>query len=657
MTINGTVEDIPQAYNDCLTFTGKSSEFTLSATYEWWDGTLEWSTDHNTWTTLTGREVIQSVGKKLYLRGKGNTTFCKYGFGVQWNLSEKADCIGNIQTLLDWENPPTSICVNYCYRNMFDFCANLTSAPELPATTLAYGCYNGMFRGCTSLTSAPELPAITLAYGCYSGMFDGCASLTTALELPAITLAYGCYSGMFYGCTSLTSAPDLPATTLADYCYYEMFEGCTSLTTAPELPATTLAERCYDAMFRDCATLTTAPELPATTLADGCYSNMFCGCTNLTSAPKLPATTLTYGCYNEMFYGCTNLTTAPELPATILASNCYSYMFQECTKLKVNTASGNKIFTCPSTIPLEAVDDMFTGTGGTFTGTPTAGNTYYYTVNGTVEDIPQVYNDCLTFTGKSSEFTLKATNKSWDGTLEWSTDHNTWTTLTGTEAMQSVGKKLYLRGKGNTKFCKYDISVRWQLSEKADCIGNIQTLLDWENPPTSISTRDCYFSMFQGCTNLTSAPELPATTLADECYSGMFKGCTNLTTAPVILPATTLADECYSGMFYGCTSLTTAPELPATTLAENCYYGMFWGCTNLATAPVLPATTLARFCYSYMFSDCTKLKVNNTSGNKIFTCPSNIPYRAVEDMFYNTGGTFTGTPTSGNTYYYTVSMR
>ena len=75
MTINRTVEDIPQVYNDCLTFTGKSSEFTLKATYKTWDGTLEWSADHNTWTTLTGTEAMQSVDKKLYLRGKGNTTF------------------------------------------------------------------------------------------------------------------------------------------------------------------------------------------------------------------------------------------------------------------------------------------------------------------------------------------------------------------------------------------------------------------------------------------------------------------------------------------------------------------------------------------------------------------------------------------------------
>lgn len=60
-------------------------------------------------------------------------------------------------------------------------------------------------------------------------------------------------------------------------------------------------------------------------------------------------------------------------------------------------------------------------------------------------------------------------------------------------------------------------------------------------------------------------------------------------------------------MFNGCTSLTTAPELPATTLANYCYSTMFNGCTLLMTAPVLPATTLFKNCYSNMFSGCTNL--------------------------------------------------
>ena len=59
--------------------------------------------------------------------------------------------------------------------------------------------------------------------------------------------------------------------------------------------------------------------------------------------------------------------------------------------------------------------------------------------------------DCITFTGESSDFTLKAKNKEWDGTVEYSTDHNTWTVWDGSE-ISSSGKKLYLRGSGNTKF-------------------------------------------------------------------------------------------------------------------------------------------------------------------------------------------------------------
>lgn len=266
---------------------------------------------------------------------------------------------------------------------------------------------------------------------------------------------------------------------------------------------------------------------------------------------------------------------------------------------------------------------------------------------------PQVYTDCLTFTGKDSEFTLKATNKTWDGTLEWSTDHNNWTTLTGTEAMQSVNKKLYLRGKGNTYFYNSSkVSVKWQLSALAGCSGNIQTLLDWENPPTSIPSLRCYSNMFAGCINLTTAPELPATTLTLGCYTDLFYNCTNLTIAPE-LPATILANYCYYYMFEGCTNLTTAPELPANILAEGCYQRMFFKCTSLTSAPELPATTLAKSCYESMFRLCTNLKVNATSGHKIFTCPSNMLSDAVNNMFIGTGGSFTGTPTAGTTYYWT----
>ena len=131
--------------------------------------------------------------------------------------------------------------------------------------------------------------------------------------------------------------------------------------------------------------------------------------------------------------------------------------------------------------------------------------------------------DCIVFTGETSDFTLKATNKEWDGTVEYSTDRTTWKTWDGT-AISSNNKKLYLRGSGNTHFWASS-GAKFVLSAKAGCSGNLNTLLEYSNPPTSLSV-SCYRSMFYQCTNLTTAPELPATTLANYCYSNMFSNCT-----------------------------------------------------------------------------------------------------------------------------------
>lgn len=124
--------------------------------------------------------------------------------------------------------------------------------------------------------------------------------------------------------------------------------------------------------------------------------------------------------------------------------------------------------------------------------------------------------------------------------------------------------------------------------------------------PATTLTRDCYHSLFSGCTSLTTAPELTATTMQLQCYQGMFNGCTALTQAPQ-LPAEDLSSGCYLEMFNGCTALTTAPELPATTLEPGCYRSMFAGCTLLTTAPELPATTLMPFSYYQMFQNCIGL--------------------------------------------------
>ena len=158
--------------------------------------------------------------------------------------------------------------------------------------------------------------------------------------------------------------------------------------------------------------------------------------------------------------------------------------------------------------------------------------------------------------------------------------------------------------------------------------------------PAITMANNCYSNMFNGCTSLVNAPELPATTLANYCYSNIFIGCTSLVNAPE-LSATTLANYCYNGMFIGCTSLTSVPKLPATTLVTGCYNYMFYGCRSLTSAPELPATVLADHCYQYMFNGCTKLnyiKVNfsswidNTTNNWVAGVSSTGVFNAPSDL-------------------------
>ena len=324
----------------------------------------------------------------------------------------------------------------------------------------------------------------------------------------------------------------------------------------------------------------------------------------------------------------------------------------------------------------------------------------------------------LTFNSPNS-FTLKVSDatKHWDGMLEYSTDGSAWSTWDGTTTLSSAisgsDNVLYLRGTENTVITGNNPDYKWVLTgSNIACAGNIENLLDYttvESGSHPTMAPYCYFGMFSGCTSLTQAPALPATTLSGHCYANMFSGCTSLTQAPALpatklgygcyqamlygctaltqapaLPATTLAINCYQGMFYGCTSLTQAPALPATTLTNTCYGRMFQGCTSLTQAPelpattlenycyinmfynctgltqtpALPATTLADYCYQNMFYGCTKIKLSSTQTGE-YTVAYRIPTTgtgttatdALRDMFSSTGGTFRGTPAINTTYY------
>ena len=247
-------------------------------------------------------------------------------------------------------------------------------------------------------------------------------------------------------------------------------------------------------------------------------------------------------------------------------------------------------------------------------------NVSYVTDDGEVfyTPLPTDYSKkYLTFEVKSAgTITITATNGLTAKTINYSTDNgSTWTALTTSTTEQSfgdfaIGDKLLLKG-DNAQYG--NSTTRYNYfggTAQVDVYGNIMSLIAGDNFETADTlTGDYTFAyLFKDNTNILSVEKLvlPATTLTDYCYSTMFQGCTSLTTAPE-LPATTLAVACYSTMFYLCTSLTTAPELPATTLANTCYANMFNGCTSLTTAPELPATELIQSCYNNMFRNCSQL--------------------------------------------------
>ena len=236
--------------------------------------------------------------------------------------------------------------------------------------------------------------------------------------------------------------------------------------------------------------------------------------------------------------------------------------------------------------------------------------------------------------------------KTWNGTLYYSFDEDTWNEWSGAEVNLGNHDSILLRGSGNTYIGKSSSSllaygIFYMLPKEAgsdiEVSGNINSLLDYETVERgelpSTSSAGAFGYLFYNCTNLYSArnlsipsvgqgwcdgmfalcsnlshpPKLLSGTVSTNSYRRMFYDCTNLAYAPRLL-ATSVADSCYSSMFFRCQSLVDAPTLPATTAVISCYASMFAGCSSLKNVPDLPATSIAASCYNGMFNGCVSLE-------------------------------------------------
>lgn len=283
-----------EEYIPYVTFTAeKAQKFMMKTNGNYNISGLEYSVNFGDWTTVEANKEVTFGGTNGDLRLRGTNTdgtasaLDKYSTITFTDSNVPVACTGDIRTLLDWDNYTTVNTENAMFINLFENCSVLTSAPELPATSLAYNCYYCMFLGCKNLKSAPKLPAKALANQCYAYMFARCTNLKTAPELPAEVLAHQCYDSMFLGCKNLKTAPKLPAKTSQMYCYVSMFSGCTNLKSA---------------------------ELSIEFLSRGCCGSMFYNCTNLSSVTMLaPSKAITLSGLSYLDYWLNNAGTDPSV--------------------------------------------------------------------------------------------------------------------------------------------------------------------------------------------------------------------------------------------------------------------------------------------------------------------------------------------------------
>jgi len=146
-----------------------------------------------------------------------------------------------------------------------------------------------------------------------------------------------------------------------------------------------------------------------------------------------------------------------------------------------------------------------------------------------------------------------------------------WQTFTvgETEVSLSAGQKVYIRDANSSvngptnRLSNSSAYNRFKLTGSIKAGGNIMYLLNKNAASdfTSQKNENAFSSLFMDQSALTDVKDL-------------------------VLPATTMVKNCYASMFNGCTGITAAPLLPATTLAEGCYNYMFTGCSNLKSVTV-----------------------------------------------------------------------
>ena len=185
----------------------------------------------------------------------------------------------------------------------------------------------------------------------------------------------------------------------------------------------------------------------------------------------------------------------------------------------------------------------------------------------------------LTFKATQDGSTIKLTKSgSPTGTFQMSTDGGkNWVDYTIDDVIRlNIGDEVSFRTKTTRTSNQSDVKYfRFNMTGKIEAWHNVMSLYRTNNFATAnTAVSYAFYMLFYGCTSLTKAP---------------------------VLPATTLTLGCYAYMFFRC-SLTKAPELPATTLVNTCYMSMFSGCQSLKEVRIAATKTASHALEEWLFN-------------------------------------------------------
>lgn len=325
----------------CFTALEDNSTIGKTGTYT---SSLEFSVNGRTWNVFDNSTTINlNAGEKAYFRGNNTKLASSDSVCTTFVMTGSIAGGGNVMSLLYANDFDTrfSLTNGNEFRSLFINCTALTSAPELPATTLSgWSTYDKMFKGCTSLAAAPDLPASSLSRGCYANMFEGCTSLLAAPAINVTSVGQNAMASMFEGCTSLATAGDVAinVTSSGIESFKYMFRNCTSLSTPPSALKSAIPSNVaslFYGMFFGCSSLKALPDMYFQNINSAGAREMFEGCTSLDGVVDLSFVTSMSSSYQmyRMFKGCVNITKAILPTLQNVPADAYGNMFDGCLKL------------------------------------------------------------------------------------------------------------------------------------------------------------------------------------------------------------------------------------------------------------------------------------------------------------------------------------